>query len=99
MNDLKVDDLKGGYAQVNYQTYVGIHRFFPYVRYQEYEGGRKIDNNYMETQEWEIGSEWQPNAAFELTVAYAISDRLYQKSGTDLDEKGQLLRFQAQFNY
>ena len=99
LDALKVDELKGGYAQVYYQTYYENHRFFPYLRYQEYEGGRKIDSNYMETQEWEIGSEWQPNGAFELTVAYAVSDRLYQKSGTDLDEKGQLLRLQAQFNY
>lgn len=98
-NALKVDDLAGGYAQLNYQTTVGNHRFFPYIRYQEYEGGRKIDSSYMETEEWELGSEWQPNGAFELTVAYAISDRLLEKSGSSTDEKGQLLRLQAQFNY
>lgn len=97
--ELKVSDLAGGYAQVNYQTFVGNHRFFPYLRYQEYEGGRKTDSSYMETREWELGSEWQPHAALELTVAYAISERLLEKTGSSTDEKGQLLRLQAQFNY
>ena len=93
-------DLRGGYAQINYQTILNEQRYFPYVRYQEYDGGRKLDNgNHMETREWEFGTEWQPNSALEITVAYAISDRIVESKSSKLDEKGQLLRLQAQFNY
>ncbi|MFZ4713781.1 MAG: porin [Bacteriovoracaceae bacterium] len=94
--------LNGGYAQINYAHNYKNHRFYPYLRFQDYDGGRKLDNgNHFVTTEWELGSEWQPNSALELTVAYAISDRLVE-SGTstqNIDERGQLLRLQAQFNY
>ena len=96
------DDLSGGYALVNYAYTWKNHRFFPYVRYQEYEGGRKVDNgNRMLTREWEFGSEWQPNPALEITVAYAKSDRIVESATTaqNTDQDGQLLRLQAQFNY
>jgi hypothetical protein len=99
---VKTKNLIGGYAQINYQTYYKNHRFFPFLRYQEYEGGRKLDNgNRMETREWEFGTEWQPNSAFELTAAYAVSDRVVESatSANNLNQKGQLLRLQAQFNF
>jgi phosphate-selective porin len=99
---VKTEKLEGGYAMVNYQTSWRNQRFFPYVRYQEYDGGRKLDNgNHMITQDWEFGSEWQPNAALEITVAYVISDRIVESAtaNQNLDKNGQLLRFQAQFNY
>jgi hypothetical protein len=101
-NKVKTQDLEGGYIQVNYQTSWKNHRFFPYVRYQEYDGGRKLDNgNHMITQDWEFGTEWQPNPALEMTFAYVVSDRIVESatSAQNLDENGQLLRFQAQFNY
>ena len=96
------DDLKGGYVMVNYQTTYKNDRFFPYIRYQEYDGGRKIDNgNHMQTREWEFGTEWQPNPALEITAAYAISERTVESatSAQNSNENGQLLRLQAQFNY
>lgn len=100
--EVKVQSLKGGYVMVNYQFEHGGDRFFPFIRYQEYEGGRKSDDNARayDTNEWEIGTEWQPNSAFELTASYAISDRIYQSTATDRShEKGSFLRLQAQFNY
>jgi Phosphate-selective porin O and P len=98
--NVETRELKGGYVQVNYQTILNEDRYFPYVRYQEYEGGRKLDNgNHMETRELEFGTEWQPNSALELTVAYAISDRKVESATSTTDETGQLLRLQAQFNY
>ncbi len=100
--NVETRELKGGYVQVNYQTILNEQRYFPYVRYQEYDGGRKLDNgNHMETREWEFGTEWQPNSALEITVAYAISDRKVESAtaANNVDEKGQLLRLQAQFNY
>ena len=101
-NTTKQENLSGGYAQLNYQYNYKNHRFFPYTRYQYYDGGRKTDNgNHMVTNEWEFGTEWQPNPALEITAAYAISDRVVESAtaSQNLDENGQLLRLQAQFNY
>lgn len=100
-NKVESDDLKGGYAQINYQLAHGKNRFFPYIRYQEYDGGRKLENAALSrVSEWEMGSEWQPNPAFELTAAYAKSDRLFQSNLTNrVSEEGHLIRLQAQFNY
>lgn len=93
--------LKGGYAQVNYQFYYQDQRFFPYVRFQEYEGGRKLEIGAPDSRlrEWEVGTEWQPNEAFELTVAYMIGERMTETSSKRSYEEGQALRLQAQFNY
>lgn len=100
-NKIATKNLKGGYAQINYQFYHHDHRFFPYVRYQEYKGGRKLESAATsDIREWEVGTEWQPHGAFELTAAYAISDRLIQSSATNrTHQTGNMLRLQAQFNY
>ncbi|MFL5785753.1 MAG: porin [Bacteriovoracaceae bacterium] len=99
-NKIMGKNLRGGYAQVNYQTYVGNHRFFPYFRFQEYSGGKKLDNSARAfTSEMEVGSEWQPNPAFELTVAYAKGTRLIQNSPDKNSQNGNLLRLQAQVNF
>lgn len=92
--------LKGGYVQASYQHFIGNHRLHPYVRFQEYKGGKKLDNNaHANTSEVEVGSEWAPNPALELTLAYAKGSRLIQNSTTRLSEDGQLLRVQAQVNF
>lgn len=101
-NTVKKKNLDGGYAMINYQYYLGDHRFFPYLRYQQFKGGRKLESNATlnKVTEWEVGTEWQPMPAVELTAAYAISDRLTQSSSTNrAHEKGSLFRLQAQFNY
>lgn len=100
-NKIKNDDLKGGYAQISYTIDYKQHRFFPFLRYQDAVGSRKIENAALiQTREWELGTEWQPIPAFELTAAYAVSDRLYQNTATNRShEKGNLIRLQAQFNY
>lgn len=100
-NKVKNADLKGGYAQLNYQFTSGNHRFFPYVRYQEFEGGRKLESaSLSRVTEWEVGTEWQPNSAFEFTAAFADSDRLIQSSLSNrVSQEGNLIRLQAQFNY
>ena len=95
-------NLSGGYAMVNYSANYKNHRFLPYARYQEYEGGRKIDNaNRMQTREWEFGTECQPNPALEITAAYAVSNRIVESAtpASNSNQNGQMLRLQAQFNY
>jgi hypothetical protein len=100
-NRITRQNLRGGYAQVGYQQYIGNHRFYPYFRFQEYEGGKKLDNNARAfTSEMEVGSEWQPNQALELTVAYAKGTRAIQSSATNkTHEDGNVVRFQAQVNF
>ena len=94
-------NLQGGYAQLNYQMENKSGRYFPFVRFQEYQGGKKIENGALSrVNEWEIGTEWQPDPAVELTMAYAFSERTTQSSLTNKnDQSGGLLRLQAQFNY
>ncbi len=102
LNTIRTQDLRGGYAQLNYNLTYENHRFFPFVRYQEYQGGRKLDvgSPSYDIREWEFGTEWQPDPAFELTVAYNISDREIQSDvANKTDETGSLVRLQAQFNY
>lgn len=93
---------KGGYAQISYQILGSTDRYYPFVRFQEYDGARKNEVNAPTNRvtEWEFGTEWQPNQAVELTASYMISDRYTQSSPTNkLHVKGNVLRLQAQFNY
>jgi hypothetical protein len=100
-NSVENKNLQGGYAQLNYQMENKSGRYFPFVRFQEYQGGKKLENGALSrVNEWEIGTEWQPDPAVELTMAYAFSERTTQSSLTNKnDQSGGLLRLQAQFNY
>jgi Phosphate-selective porin O and P len=101
-NKIRVRNLKGGYALLNYAYFHKTVRYAPYIRYQEYHGGYKLQTNAQSGRmhEWEVGTEWQPHAAFEMTVAYGMQDRLNQSSLTNRShQKGNLVRLQAQFNY
>lgn len=98
---IESQELSGGFFQVNYQYQMGNHRFFPFVRWQDYKGGRKLDNSAsVYTTEVEVGTEWSPNPALEMTVSWAKGDRLRQSTATDkTHEDGSHVRLQAQFNY
>lgn len=98
---VETQDLTGGFVQVNYQFQQENHRFFPFVRWQDYKGGRKIDSSAsVYTTEIEAGTEWQPNPALELTLSYATGTRSRQATATDKQsESGSLVRLQAQINY
>ena len=76
--------------------------FFPFVRLQQYKGGKKheLDARSYEVKEAEFGIEWQPYKTFELVVMYTISQRRFEDSGLKNNfQKGSLLRIQAQFNF
>ncbi len=100
-NVVRTQGLRGGYVMTYYQFHNGNDRFFPFIRYQLYDGGKKLESgSAYKVEELEIGTEWQPNSALELTVAFANSDRRTQSSTTNqLHEIGHLIRLQAQFNY
>jgi hypothetical protein len=77
--DVVLGSLHGGYVQVyyNYQCDTYCQKIFPYLRVQEYFGGRKFEANSPRNsvREWELGLEYQFNRAVELTVAYAWAQR------------------------
>ena len=76
---VEVGSLRGGYLQLyyNYQCDTYCLSIFPYIRWQEYFGGKKFENNAprYSVRETEFGLEYQFNAALELTVAYSWTQR------------------------
>lgn len=99
---IETKKLSGGYVQMMYRVpSESLGSFIPYARWQHYRGGWKGATNAprLETDEFEVGLEWQPWKALELTVAYARMKR------TEADERragraeGNLIRTQVQWNY
>ncbi len=101
-NTIDQKDLKGGYALANYNLKIDKHQFFPFVKYQYYDGGKKheLDARSYKVNDLEIGIEWQPIKNFELVADYTISSRRYEDAVLKTNhQKGNLLRLQAQFNF
>ncbi|WP_144080139.1 porin [Flectobacillus major] len=94
--------LQGGYAQLMWRKKIDENYITPFVRYQYYQGGKKheIDARSYLVKDLEIGAEWQLKSYFELTAVYTISDRTFEDANLpDNQQKGNLLRLQAQFNF
>ena len=89
--------LQGGYVQAMYKW----DNIMPYIRWQEYNGGKKnrINSPFNVVRETEIGVEYQFNKALELTVAYAWMKRTDPTVAPYAIHDGQLVRFQLQWNY
>ncbi|MCC7246785.1 MAG: hypothetical protein IT269_13960, partial [Saprospiraceae bacterium] len=101
-NTIEQKDLKGGYVQLEYMLKWKKQIFFPFTRYQYYDGGKKheLDARMHRVRETEIGVEWQPFRNFELVAMYTVSDRTFQDAEKPSNHQtGNLLRLQAQFNY
>lgn len=94
--------LKGGFVQGMYRLNLGKQVYFPYVRYQFYDGGKKqeVDAPNYRVRELEFGAELQFHKSFELTIAYLKSHRVIQNSSNlNNNQTGDILRLQAQFNF
>ena len=95
--------LHGGYLMAYYQAQTGWGRFFPYARWNYYDGGRKFAVNTPDAtvNELDIGVEWSPWPFAEISVQYTKTfERTNTRvspyaSTTDADRVG----FQMQFNY
>jgi phosphate-selective porin len=102
-NRIDIQDLTGGYALVIARVKgPGAQMFYPFVRWQRYDGGKKHeqDARSYDVKEFEIGTEWSPVRALEFTAQYTISDRRYEDAATiGNHQKGRLLRLQLQVNY
>ena len=89
--------LQGGYVQAMYKW----NNIMPYIRWQQYYGGRKNVTNspFNVVRETEVGVEYQFNKALELTVAYGWMKRTDTQTFPYPIHDGQLVRFQLQWNY
>jgi hypothetical protein len=89
--------LQGGYVQAMYKWNDAI----PYIRWQEYNGGKKHRTNspFNVVREVELGLEYQFGKALELTVAYAWTKRTDTQTAPYPIHDGQILRTQLQWNF
>ena len=77
--DVVLGKVSGGYMQAfyRYQCETYCQSVYPFIRVQEYFGGRKAELNAPRNsvREWEVGLEYQFNRALELTVMYTWTQR------------------------
>lgn len=101
-DSIETRDLSGGFVTMTYRLKIKHHTFFPFARYQVYDGGKKheLDARSYSVNDFEAGVEWQPNKNFELVAEYYIGDRRYEDHiRQDNKQRGNLLRLQFQFNF
>ncbi|MCC2979209.1 MULTISPECIES: porin [unclassified Sphingomonas] len=95
-------DLNGGYIQGMARVRQSpLGPFMPYLRWQRYRGGWKAITNAprLETNELELGIEFQPIEPLEVTIAYADMTRREPDERRLGRAEGQLIRTQLQWNY
>ncbi len=97
-------NVQGGYVQGMYKWDVSrpwLTSVIPYVRYQEYSGGKKHRTNapFNVVREWEIGAEWQFTKSLEFTIAYARSRRTDTQTAPYAIREGDIVRTQLQWNF
>lgn len=77
--EIVTGNVRGGYVQLfyHYKCDTFCLSVFPYVRYQEYFGGKKFEANSPRNsvRELELGIEYQLNKALEFTVAGTFTSR------------------------
>ena len=100
-NLVQLRSVQGASVLASYRftdTFAGT--LLPYVRWQYYLGGKKHETNAPNNRvyETEMGIEWQPMAALEVTLAYTIAERTSAKAPYPT-ENGRLARAQLQWNF
>ncbi|WP_439532715.1 porin [Polymorphobacter sp.] len=94
--------LQGGYVQAMLRVRQSpLGPFMPYARWQHFRGGWKaaINTPRLETDDLELGIEFQPMSALELTLSYARASRREADERRSGRAEGDLLRAQLQWNY
>ncbi|QDH35546.1 porin [Porphyrobacter sp. YT40] len=94
--------LDGGYVQVMGKIDRSpIGPFYPFARWQYYRGGYKAAVNAprLETEELELGFEFQIDPSLEITTTYGFAKRKEADERRLGQAEGQILRVQAQWNY
>jgi hypothetical protein len=99
---IQTKNLQGGYVQAMMRLPTeNLGSMMPYGRWQHYRGGWKAGTNAprLETDEFELGVEWQPWKALEFTFAYARMKRAEADERRTGRAEGNLIRTQVQWNY
>jgi hypothetical protein len=94
--------LDGGYVQLMGKIDKSpIGPFYPFARWQYYRGGFKAATNAprLETEELELGLEFQLDPALEITTTYGFAKRKEADERRFGQAEGQIVRVQAQWNY
>jgi len=94
--------LNGGYVQAMGRVKQSpLGPFYPFARWQYYRGGFKgaVNAPRLETEELELGLEFLPTSALELTATYGWASRKEADERRLGQADGQILRLQAQWNY
>jgi Phosphate-selective porin O and P len=94
--------LEGGYVQAMGRVkHSPLGPFMPFVRWQHYRGGFKAGLNAprLETDELELGIEFQPTPPLELTLTYGHAKRREADERRSGRAEGDILRAQLQWNY
>jgi phosphate-selective porin len=102
-DSLQVKNLKGGHVTLFYKHKIGEKgAIMPFVRYHWFDGAKKAETDARAHQltETNAGIEWQVNSNIEITAEYMFGNRKTQDFKVRAyDEKGSLLRLQAQVNF
>jgi hypothetical protein len=99
---IRTRGLSGGYVQTMLRLpRTDFGTMMPYARWQHYRGGWKASTNAprLATDEVELGVEWQPSKALELTLAYARMKRAEADERRAGRAEGDVIRTQLQWNY
>jgi hypothetical protein len=94
--------LSGGYIQAMARVKRSpLGPFMPFARWQHYRGGWKAALNAprLETDELELGIEFQPMPPLELTFTYGHASRREADERRSGRAEGDVVRVQAQWNY
>lgn len=94
--------LRGGYIQTMAKIDNSpIGPFYPFARWQYYRGGFKsaVNAPRLETEELELGLEFQLDPSLEITTTYGFARRKEADERRIGQAEGQILRVQAQWNY
>lgn len=101
-NTIQVKPLNGGYITFSYFIEKWNQKFYPFVRLQYYNGGKKheLDARSYTVKDAEIGVEWHPLKHFEFLAEYTFSNRRFEDFENPINhQKGSLLRIQAQLKF
>ena len=101
---IEARSLTGGYVEATYKYEdkdFGTGVYFPFVKWQYYNGGFKFDNNAPagRVYEWDVGVEYQPFPELEFTAIYSHMDRTNTLQAPYRQFQADLLRMQLQWNY
>lgn len=100
---INADFLHGGYIQLNYKAETPLGIWFPFVRWQRYDGGRKFARNAPDSrvEEIDVGVEWSLWKEVEVVVSYTHTfHRTNTRTAPYADAAGSdRIGLQLQWNY